>query len=200
MVVPVPEHVLTGEPRRSVPPAPSPGATVPPAALKALAVLRIATGVIFLWTFLDKWLGFSYSTPSERAWSSGGSPASGYLSSVSVGPLEATYHSWAGVAVVDWLYMAGMLGVGVALVAGIGLRVTAVAGPLMMFFLWLGEFPPARYLSDGSPSMSTNPLIDQHVVYAAAMVVVAVCSAGRVWGLGGAWERLALVRRHPWLR
>ncbi|MEV1010676.1 hypothetical protein [Streptomyces sp. NPDC049881] len=196
----VPEPILTGESRQAVLPAPPQAATIPAAALKVLAVLRIATGVIFLWTFFDKWLGLSYATPSERAWLSGGSPAGGYLAGVSVGPLESTYHSWAGVAVIDWLYMAGMLGVGIALVAGIGLRVTAVAGPLMMLFLWLGEFPPARHLSDGSPSMSTNPLVDQHVVYAAVMVIAAACSAGRVWGLGAAWERLALVRRHPWLR
>ncbi|MFR9725490.1 hypothetical protein ACL02R_19295 [Streptomyces sp. MS19] len=195
----VPEHILTGESRQAVLPAPQ-AATIPVAALKVLAVLRIATGVIFLWTFFDKLLGLSYATPSERAWLSGGSPAGGYLSGVSAGPLESTYHSWAGVAVIDWLYMAGMLGVGISLVAGIGLRVTAVAGPLMMLFLWLGEFPPARHLSDGSPSMSTNPLVDQHVVYAAVMVIAAVCSAGRVWGLGAAWERLPLVRRHSWLR
>ncbi|RKN05830.1 DoxX family membrane protein [Streptomyces radicis] len=167
---------------------------------KALAALRIATGIVFLWAFLDKAFGFGYATSSENAWINGGQPAAGYLGSVAGGPMESTYNAWAGDVWVDWMYMAGMLGLGLALVAGIGLRVTAVAGTLMMLFLWAGEFPPAKHLSDGTPTMSANPAVDHHVVYAVAMIVVAACSAGRVWGLGRAWERLPLVRRFPWLR
>lgn len=186
--------------------SPSPQATlpVPPPALgaaaaRSLAVLRVVTGLIFLWAFADKTFGLGYATPSENAWVEGNSPAEGYLSHVAVGPMESTFHAWAGQAWVDVLYMAGMLGLGVALVSGVGLRLAAVSGTLMMLFLWLGEFPPARHLSDGSPSMSTNPLIDQHVVYALVMIVVALCSAGRVWGLGRTWERIPLVSRHRWL-
>ncbi|WP_129843581.1 DoxX family membrane protein [Streptomyces sp. RFCAC02] len=190
---------VAGTTRAAPAPAPS-GHTLSTAGLKTLAALRIVTGAIFVWAFLDKLFGLSYSTPTERSWLEGASPASGYLSHVSVGPMESTYHGWAGNTLIDLLYMGGLLGVGLALVAGIGLRVTAVAGPLMMLFLWLGEFPPAQHLSDGTPSMSTNPLIDQHVVYATVMVVVGVCSAGRVWGLGGAWARLPVVQRYPWLR
>ncbi|SOD62743.1 thiosulfate dehydrogenase [quinone] large subunit [Streptomyces zhaozhouensis] len=175
-------------------------ADVPSTALRVLAVVRIATGMVFLWPFLDKALGLGYSTPSENAWVRGGSPAEGYLSSVTVGPLESVFQSWAGAALVDWLYMAGMGGLGVALVLGIGLRVTAIAGPLLMLTLWLSMYPPARHASDGTPTMSTNPLFDQHVVYAGVMVAVALCSAGRVYGLGGWWERTQLVRSFPWLR
>ncbi|WP_234320443.1 hypothetical protein [Streptomyces sp. SBT349] len=169
-------------------------------ARKALAALRIATGAIFLWAFLDKTFGFGYSTPSEGAWVNGGSPAAGYLGGISGGPMESTYNGWAGDVWVDWAYMGGMLGLGLALVAGIGLRLAAVGGTMMMLFLWVGEFPPAKHLSDGSPTMSTNPVVDQHIVYAAAMIVVAACSAGRVWGLGRAWERLPVVSRFSWLR
>ncbi|MDT0266043.1 hypothetical protein RM844_07015 [Streptomyces sp. DSM 44915] len=170
------------------------------AGLRALAVLRIATGAIFLWAFFDKAFGLGYATPSENAWLQGGSPARGYLSSVTSGPLESTFNSWAGAVVIDWLYMAGMGGLGLSLVLGIGLRVTAVAGTLMMAMLWLSEFPPARHASDGSPTMSPNPLVDAHVVYAGVMIVVALFSAGRVYGLGAWWERNQLVRNFPWLR
>ncbi|TNM27095.1 hypothetical protein FH715_22050 [Streptomyces sedi] len=173
---------------------------MPSTALRVLAVVRIATGMVFLWPFLDKALGLGYSTASENAWVRGGSPAEGYLSSVTVGPLESVFQSWAGVALVDWLYMAGMGGLGISLVLGIGLRVTAIAGPLLMLTLWLSMYPPARHASDGTPTMSTNPLIDQHVVFAGVMVAVALCSAGRVYGLGGWWERTQLVRSFPWLR
>jgi thiosulfate dehydrogenase (quinone) large subunit len=175
-------------------------APVSPGAGRALALLRIATGSLFLWAFLDKTFGWGYATSDGDAWVDGASPAEGYLASVSVGPMESTFHSWAGETWVDWLYMAGMLGLGVGLVAGIALRVVAIGGPLMMLFLWAGEFPPARHLSDGSPSMSPNPLVDQHIVYAAAMIVLAACSAGRVWGLGRAWARLPVVSRYRWLQ
>ncbi|WP_258038610.1 hypothetical protein [Streptomyces sp. SM12] len=48
--------------------------------------------------------------------------------------------------------------------------------------------------------MSPNPLIDQHIVYALVMILVAVCAAGRTWGLGRYWEETPLVRRYSWLR
>lgn len=59
--------------------------------------------------------------------------------------------------------------------------------------------PPAQHLSGGSPSMSTNPLVDYRVLYAAVLVLLAVALAGRTWGLGRAWARLPLVRHHRWL-
>ncbi len=65
-------------------------------ASRALAVLRITTGFIFLWAFLDKTFGLHYSTPTAKAWINGGSPTKGFLSSVDVGPFQSTFHSIAG--------------------------------------------------------------------------------------------------------
>ncbi|MFX4292123.1 hypothetical protein [Streptomyces bohaiensis] len=166
---------------------------------RALAVLRIALGLVFLWAFLDKTLGLGYATSGESAWINGGAPAAGYLGGVSAGPLQSTFNGWAGAVWVDFAYMAGMLGLGVALVAGIGLRLAAAGGTVMMLMLWTAEWPVARVLADGSPTMSTNPVVDMHVVYALVMVVLAVCAAGRTWGLGSAWERAPVVRHHSWL-
>ena len=42
-------------------------ATATKTAAKALAVLRISTGFVFLWAFLDKTFGFGYATPSAKA-------------------------------------------------------------------------------------------------------------------------------------
>ncbi|MFD5813851.1 hypothetical protein [Streptomyces sp. NPDC127038] len=166
----------------------------------AFAGLRLLTGFVFLWAFLDKTFGLGYATPSGKGWIDGGSPTKGFLGSVAAGPMKSTFHSWAGEDWVDWLFMAGLLGVGVALVAGVALRLAAVSGTVMMAFMWLAEWPPARHLSDGSPTMSPNPFADYHVIYAVVLVALAAAGAGATWGLGRLWERLPLVSRSPWLR
>ncbi|MEO3754670.1 DoxX family protein [Streptomyces sp. B6B3] len=166
----------------------------------ALASLRVLTGFVFLWAFLDKTFGWGYATSSGEAWIDGGSPTEGFLGHVAVGPWESTFHSWAGDAWADWMFMLGLLGIGVAVLAGIGLRLAAVAGTVMMALMWVAEWPPAQHLSDGSPSMSTNPFVDYHLIYAVALIVLAAFSAGHTWGAGRVWADLPLVRRHPWLR
>ncbi|MEU9383129.1 hypothetical protein AB0D38_20005, partial [Streptomyces sp. NPDC048279] len=140
----------------------------------ALASLRLLTGFVFLWAFLDKTFGFGYATPAGKGWIDGGSPTKGFLGSVAAGPMESTFHSWAGDTWADWLFMLGLLGVGLALVAGVALRLAAVAGTVMMALMWIAEWPPAKHLSDGSLSMSTNPFADYHVIYALAMIVLAL--------------------------
>ncbi|MFC5219992.1 hypothetical protein [Streptomyces coerulescens] len=164
------------------------------------ATLRLLTGFIFLWAFLDKTFGFAYATPSGNGWIDGGSPTKGFLSAVAAGPLESTFHDWAGAAWADRLFMLGLLSIGLALILGIGLRLAASAGTLMMALMWLAEWPPAKHLSDGSPSMSTNPFAEYHVVYAVVLIALAAAGAGAVWGFGKAWARLPVVSRNPWLR
>ncbi|MEW2166048.1 hypothetical protein AB0912_24045 [Streptomyces sp. NPDC007084] len=166
----------------------------------AFAGLRLLTGFVFLWAFLDKTFGFGYATPSGKGWIDGGSPTKGFLGGVAAGPMESTFHSWAGDTWVDWLFMAGLLAVGVAFVAGVALRLGAIAGTVMMAMMWVAEWPPARHLSDGSPSMSSNPFVDYHVIYALVLIALAAVGAGAVWGLGRLWERLPLVRDNAWLR
>jgi len=158
--------------------------TVPARVGMWLAVLRISTGFIFLWAFLDKTFGLHYATPSARAWIHGGSPTKGFLSSVAVGPFQSFFHSIAGDTWADWLFMLGLLGIGVALILGVGLRVAAVAGVIMMALMWFAEFPLARHTSAGAPTMSPNPIVDYHFIYAVVLVVLAETKAGRVWGLG----------------
>lgn len=161
-----------------------------------LAVLRISTGFIFLWAFLDKTFGLGYATQSENAWLDGGSPTQGFLSGVAVGPFESTFNGWAGDAWTNWLFMLGLVGIGAAVVLGIGLRAAAVSGTVMMALMWAAEWPLARHTSSGELSMSNNPLVDYHVVYAIALIVVAVTHAGDRWGLGRTWARQLFVQRH----
>ncbi|MER7572587.1 hypothetical protein [Streptomyces sp. NPDC126514] len=169
-------------------------------AARALASLRLLTGFVFLWAFLDKTFGFGYATQSGTGWIDGGSPTEGFLSRVAVGPMESTFHEWAGEPWADWLFMLGLLGIGLALIAGIGLRLAAVAGTAMMALMWIAEWPPAKHLSDGTPSMSTNPFAEYHLIYAVVLIALAATGAGAVWGLGKVWAQLPLVCRNPWLR
>lgn len=156
-----------------------------------LAVTRFATGFIFLWAFLDKTFGLGFSTPIERAWINGGTPAQGFLNSPAVvGPLQPFFQSIAS-PLVDVLFMAGMLGVGAAIMLGIGTRVAAVAGTAIMVMMYLAEWP----FMVGS----TNPLVDYHIIYALALIVVAATMAGDTWGLGAMWKKLPLVQRFRWL-
>ena len=164
----------------------------------ALALLRLATGFIFLWAFLDKTFGLGFATDSENAWINGGSPTRGFLSGVAVGPLESTFHDIAGAAWADWLFMLGLLAIGVAVTAGVALRAAAVAGTVMMALMWVAEWPLARHLTGGDPTGSTNPLIDSHVISAVALIVVALTYAGTTWGLGKRWARLPFVSHHGW--
>jgi len=112
-------------------------AVATPGARHALAVLRLATGFIFLWAFLDKTFGLGFSTPAERAWINGGTPSQGFLLGDAVtGPLKGFFSAIASPAS-DLLFMLGMLGIGLAGVIGIGLRVSAVVGTLIMVLMYL---------------------------------------------------------------
>src|SRR5919198_1268186 len=165
-------------------------------AARFLAVVRMATGFVFLWAFLDKTFGLGYATPAAKAWIHGGHPTKGFLSSVAVGPFESTFHSWAGAAWADWLFMAGLLRVGIALLLGVGLRIAAVSGTLMMLLMWAAEWPLAKHTSAGELSMSTNPIVDYHIIYALVLIAVALTYAGNTWGLGRTWAKLPFVGRN----
>ncbi|MER7701903.1 hypothetical protein ABTX81_03230 [Kitasatospora sp. NPDC097605] len=166
----------------------------------ALATARIALGSVFLWAFADKTFGLGYSTADGRAWLNGVSPTKGFLSHVAAGPLRGTFHAMAGQAWADWMFMLGLLGIGLALVGGVALRVTAAGGTALLALMWAAEWPPARHLTDGGASGSTNPLLDYHVVYALLLIALAVTGAGATWGLARRWAALPVVRDHAWLR
>jgi thiosulfate dehydrogenase [quinone] large subunit len=179
--------------------AEAPGSMLTTTAAKALAVLRVSLGFVFLWAFLDKTFGLGYATPSAKAWIHGGSPTMGFLKSVEVGPFQSMFHSMAGTWWANWAFMLGMLGIGVALIAGIGLRIAAVSGVAIMALMWFAEFPVVRHTAAGAPSGSNNPITDYHFIYAVVLVVLALTYAGYTWGIGRWWAKLPFVQRHRWL-
>lgn len=161
-----------------------------------LAVMRIGVGFIFLWAFLDKLFGLGYSTASGKSILNGGSPTKGFLSHVAVGPFQSFLHSIAGNPVVDLLFMVSLLGIGVAMIAGAGLRIAAICNVVLMIGMWAAEWPMARVAADGTASGSTNPFMDYHLAYALVGIVVASLGTASAFGLGQWWSNLTIVRKH----
>ena len=165
---------------------PSPRAAT--AAWYLLAGIRLALGWVFLWAFLDKAFGLGFATPSERSWVNGSSPTNGFLSSAK-GPFSGFYHNIAGTGIANVLFMAALLGVGLALMLGIGMRIAAGTGALLTVMMWSAVLPP-----------TANPFMDDHLVYAAILIVLALLGAGNTLGLGRMWAATPLVHRAPWLK
>ena len=165
-------------------------------AARTVAVLRIAYGLTFLWAFLDKVFALGFSTGradtgqvdrfGDAAWIHGGSPTKGFLSFGADGPFDGFYHSIAGSLWADWAFMLGLLGIGLALTLGIGMRLAASAGALLYVLMWTVVLPPAN-----------NPVLDDHLIGAIALVALALLGAGGTWGLGRRWGRTDLVSRYP---
>src|SRR4051794_36389974 len=155
----------------------------------AAAAARLSLGWIFLWAFLDKLFGLGHETKSAQAWIHGGNPTMGFLKKGAEGPFADFYHSIAGATWTNWLFMLGLAGIGIALIAGVAMRITAGAGALMLIMMWSVVLPPAN-----------NPFMDDHIVYAIVLILLAGLGAGRFIGLGGMWERLPIVQRFGFLK
>jgi thiosulfate dehydrogenase [quinone] large subunit len=153
-----------------------------------LAGVRVALGWIFLWAFLDKMFGLGFATTSAKSWLNGGNPTKGFLGSAK-GPLGSFYHAIAGTGVANGLFMAALLAIGTALILGIGMRLAAVGGAVLTVMMWSAVLPP-----------SSNPFLDEHLIYAAVLIVLALLGAGNTFGLGRAWAATPLVQRASWLR
>jgi thiosulfate dehydrogenase [quinone] large subunit len=166
---------------------------------RVLAVLRMALGLTFLWAFVDKLLALGFHTGygqdgtldrfGDAAWIHGGSPTEGFLKFGADGPFKDFYNSIGGTALADWGFMLGLLGIGVALTVGAGMRLAAVAGATMFVLMWSVVLPPEN-----------NPVLDDHLLLAVTVVALALLNAGDTWGLGKWWSSTSVVEKNPVLR
>jgi thiosulfate dehydrogenase (quinone) large subunit len=182
----------------SVPLLPSKPESAPRWAVIGLVGLRLAIGFEFLWAFFDKTFGLGYASSAAHAWINGGSPTKGFLSGA-IGPLQGVFNSIAGAPVVDWLFMLGLVGVGLTLILGVAVRAGAVSGAVMLALMYLAVWVPST-TAGGQPSGSTNPIVDEHIVGIFGLIAVAALVN---WGggyLGRKWASLRVVKRNAWLR
>ncbi len=149
-------------------------------------LLRFGMGFTFLWAFFDKVFGLGFATEPEKSWLSGNSPTAGFLGNAVHGPFAEFYNSLAGNPVADWLFMMGLLLIGLCITLGICMRVAGFAGALMMLLMWTSLLPPEN-----------NPILDEHIIYLLVFLGFTTEVAGKSWGLGKWWRSTKLVKKCP---
>jgi len=158
-----------------------------------ITVMRVGVGFIMLWAFLDKLLGLGFATAPKNAWINGGSPTTGFLKfGINANGPFAPFFTWLSnyTAILDPIYMATCLFVGITLITGIAVRPGAIVGIIFMVSCYLALVPSAN-----------NPLVDKHFMYTAILLLLIVMNAGAYgWTLGRKWQKLDIVKKFPILK
>jgi thiosulfate dehydrogenase [quinone] large subunit len=146
-----------------------------------LFLLRVSVGWVFLWAAIHHRGDSSY--------------VSGFLSHTKTfnpiyGPLAQS--SW--LPVIAFLVEYGHLLIGLSLVSGLLVRVSAPFAIMLMLFYWTAHmnFP---YIDNVN-----NLILDEHLIIALVAGYLIVRHAGHVWGLDGWVARQKLIRHNGGLR
>ena len=153
-----------------------------------LGLLRVSMGLILLWAFFDKLFGFGFATLPNKSWLAGNSPTSGFLLNATHGPFAEFFKSLAGSGWVDWIFMLGLLLIGLSLLSGIFMKLASYSGIVMFLLMWLALLPPEN-----------NPIFDEHIIYSLVLILLSSFKAGRDLGCGNVWVKTKLVRKYPLL-
>lgn len=156
--------------------------------INLVGILRILFGWIFIWAFFDKVYGLGFATKASNSVINGGSATSGFLENATSGPLSGFYQSMSQSGFVEWLYLIGLLLLGIAFIFGIGMRLATWGATIFMVLLWSSVLPPVN-----------NPVIDDHIIYALSILILGQLNAGDYIGLGKWWQSTRIVKTLPWL-
>ncbi len=147
-----------------------------------LFLLRISLGWVFLYAASHQVLvpgwsvaGFLGSTKTFHG-----------LFSIFTGPVMAPIVSF----LVSW----GHLLIGLSLITGLAVRVSATFGILLMLLYWMAhmDFP---YISN-----KNNFILDYHIVDALVLALLIVRHAGQIWGLDSWAKNQKFVSENAFLR
>jgi len=96
--------------------------------------------------------------------------------------------------IVSFLVAWGHLLIGLSLLVGLMVRVSALFGIALLMTYWMAhmDWP---FIEN-----KNNFIVDYHVVYSVVLVYLIVKHAGHVWGLDGWIAKLPLMREHPGLK
>lgn len=147
----------------------------------SLFLVRITLGWMFFYAGITKVLDSAWSA---EGYLKGAKTFTGFyalLTNPSILPFINFINEW------------GLTLLGVSLILGIGVRLSSILGAVMMllYYLPILDFP------------HPNPhsfIVDEHIIYAAALLFLASLRAGRVWGLENWCSNLPICSKFPRLR
>ena len=85
--------------------------------------------------------------------------------------------------------MLGLLGIGTALILGIGMRIAVASGVALFLMMYLATFPPTN-----------NPLLSDHIIYSVVLIGLLKVNDKQELGFGKQWKKSKLVKKYPVLR
>lgn len=151
--------------------------------MRGVALLRIAVGIIFLWAGLEKLLapepfsaaGFlQFATNGTLGWPFvSGEVAEGTVFNPTHGLWVALGTNEGLLPIINFLVVAGEIGIGIALIIGLFTRFAAAMGTLMMLFFFFAAWDFAY------------GIVNQHLTYALICATIYGLGAGRYYGLDG---------------
>lgn len=147
----------------------------------SLLLLRLALGSLYFYAGITKVL--------DPSWS-----AAGYLKGAKT--FSALYQWFASpdiLPLINFVNEWGLTVLGLALILGIGVRVASLFG---IAFMALYYFPILNFPYPNPHSL----IVDEHIIYISALLVLASFRAGRFFGLENWCSRLPLCSKFPKLR
>lgn len=134
---------------------------------KSATISAIVLRLLLGWFMLFDGLGIV----NVPGWS-----ASGFLLNAKTFP---TFYAWFALPMNSWwvdpLNAWGIVLIGVALLLGVGVRVASFAGAIMMILYY---FPHNVF-----PSVPHGYIVEEHIIYAAAFIFIALCVPAQQFGL-----------------
>jgi len=146
-----------------------------------LFALRLSLGWLFFYAGITKVLNPNWT-------------AEGYLRGAKT--FFGFYQWLAGpdiLPVVNFLNEWGLTLIGISLIVGIGVRLSSLLGALLMLLYY---FPVLDFPYPNPHSY----LVDEHIIYALVLLLLASFRAGRVWGLENWCSNLPICSKFPRLR
>ena len=146
-----------------------------------LFLLRISMGWMFFYSGITKvmnpdWTAAGYLNAAKTF-----TGFYGWLASPGIMPIINFVNEW------------GQLLLGISLILGIGVRLSSVLGAILMAFYY---FPILDFPYPNTHSF----IVDEHVIYAFALLTLAALKVGRIWGLENWCSNLPICSKFPKLR
>ena len=146
-----------------------------------LVLLRLSMGWLFFYAGITKVL--------NPAWS-----AAGYLNGATT---FTGFYEWLTnpqiLPTINFINEWGLTLIGITLILGVFVRLSAVLGAIMMILYY---FPVLNFPNVGDYSY----LVDEHIIYAIALLLLGSLRAGRIWGLENWCSNLPICSKYPSLR